>query len=184
MDEVSLRDEIKRLRKEIRWHRDQLGDYRCWLDDDKLYKALPNGDGIHCAPPPEEFRRLCEEFWQNRQRPDEPMVNNLVCDSHAQPLAIATADDADLNDMSSVALKVELKKIADAIFHHHDVPRSERRWEHDKALYLVLPEKRLAVWQLPERSCFLESCEHFNASCQQHPTKLHAWELPDETDHN
>lgn len=36
-------DEIERLQAAIRTHRDQKADDRCWMDDAKLYAALPEG---------------------------------------------------------------------------------------------------------------------------------------------
>jgi hypothetical protein len=38
-----LTAEVARLRAAIREHRDQRGDDRCWMDDETLYAALPEG---------------------------------------------------------------------------------------------------------------------------------------------
>src|SRR3989344_3813621 len=35
-------DQIKELRKVIRYHRDQIGDDRCWVDDYKVWNTLPD----------------------------------------------------------------------------------------------------------------------------------------------
>jgi hypothetical protein len=110
------------------------------------------------------------------------VVGHVIGDSRHESLTLDQIDDADgdLNTMDVGRLQKELEKLTQGIRRHHDVPRADRRWQHDKALYLLLPEQRLAVWQLPVRECFLESCEHFNESCQKNPIKLHAWEASDE----
>jgi len=38
-----LEDELVKLQNAIRKHRDQRGDDRCWMDDEELYKVLPEG---------------------------------------------------------------------------------------------------------------------------------------------
>lgn len=47
------KERIEELESAIRGHRDQRGDDRCWMDDEKLYEALPEGVG-------ESDRRLCD----------------------------------------------------------------------------------------------------------------------------
>lgn len=172
-----LRNDIKKWRHEIRWHRDQVGDNRCWLDDEKLYKSLPTKEGLQVAPSPDIFKKLCVEFWENRQCPTETTVVKMANDQN-HPAAVLSSDD-DLVAMTLEQLQVEWQKLFEGVRVHQLVPRHERRWHHDKELYFLLPEKQLAVWRLPNRDCFLESCEHFIESCQKHPSKLHAWE-PDE----
>lgn len=63
-----LQSEIMRLRSGIRYHRDQRGDDRCWLDDVKLYKLLPDSDQAEFKLPcREKFLSSCERFWESRQ---------------------------------------------------------------------------------------------------------------------
>ena len=66
-----LKEETKRLRAVIRYHRDQKGDDRCWVDDLRLYEALPEGaDGHDSALPTEEvFLENCKRFCRSRQVP-------------------------------------------------------------------------------------------------------------------
>lgn len=50
-----LREEVKKLRDVIRYHRDQKGDDRCWVDDLRLYETLPEGsEGYDSTLPPED----------------------------------------------------------------------------------------------------------------------------------
>jgi hypothetical protein len=60
--------EVERLRQAIRNHRDQRGDDRCWLDDEELYKALPEG---YTPPPRSETVELdcCRRYIATRHHP-------------------------------------------------------------------------------------------------------------------
>lgn len=165
---------IVRLRAAIRWHRDQVGDYRCWLDDDRVYKEA-SLEGCTSAPAEDAFAKLCEEFWCNRQRPGELAEAEVPTDSSAGALPPNTDSDRDLGYLSLSELEAEEARLRTGIAQHRTVPRSERRWQHDRDLYLLLPEKKLAVWRLPNRHVFLKSCAAFNRSCQQCPSKLHSW---------
>jgi hypothetical protein len=70
---ASLAYEVKRLQEAIRTHRDARGDDRCWLDDQALYAALPEGTQPNTTLPPEEkFLANCRRFWQARQNPGCP----------------------------------------------------------------------------------------------------------------
>lgn len=63
-----VKEELLKLRNGIRYHRDQKGDDRCWLDDVELYKLLPEQrDADFTLPPKDEFARDCARFWQSRQ---------------------------------------------------------------------------------------------------------------------
>src|SRR5688572_6257600 len=68
-------DEINDLKKlvlkyetAIRDHRDQKGDDRCWLDDEELYKTLPEG---YFPPARDTAVELCNcvKFITNRKNP-------------------------------------------------------------------------------------------------------------------
>lgn len=66
--------EVRRLRGGIRQHRDERGDDRCWLDDQRLYALLPDtGVAITTLPPKDVFLRSCERFWQTRQAHPEKL---------------------------------------------------------------------------------------------------------------
>lgn len=61
-------DEVERLRAAIRKHRDERGDDRCWMDDEELYKVLPEG----YTPPVRDTAVLlhnCRRFIALRQHP-------------------------------------------------------------------------------------------------------------------
>jgi hypothetical protein len=66
-----LKEEIRRLRDVIRYHRDQKGDDRCWVDDLRLYEILPEGAvGLDTTLPTEEvFLENCKRFCRSRQVP-------------------------------------------------------------------------------------------------------------------
>lgn len=66
-----LRAEIIRLRDAIRSHRDQRGDDRCWLDDEKLYAALPDGIPAKTQLDQELMLKNCARFIGTRQHPSD-----------------------------------------------------------------------------------------------------------------
>lgn len=60
--------EIERLRDAIRLHRDEKGHDRCWLDDERLYSVLPEGEKADMILPcREEFLANCARYWADRQ---------------------------------------------------------------------------------------------------------------------
>ena len=75
MSTLDLRDTIviqnkliEKLFSAIRKHRDQRGDDRCWLDDEELYKVLPEG----YEPPVRDScvqLELCKKFIECRHNP-------------------------------------------------------------------------------------------------------------------
>lgn len=74
LDSMSIEElklEAKKLRDSIRYHRDQKGDDRCWVDDLRLYEALPEGAVGHDSTLPTEeiFLTNCKRFCQSRQVP-------------------------------------------------------------------------------------------------------------------
>lgn len=72
--EAELIAEIHRLMTAIRRHRDYKGDDRCWLDDEELYSALPEG-----FTPPARGSRVellnCERYIQCRHNPATEYVS-------------------------------------------------------------------------------------------------------------
>jgi hypothetical protein len=61
--------ETLRLRSGIRDHRDQRGDDRCWLDDDKLYQLLPEKLPAPTAMDAELMLPNCKRFLATRVNP-------------------------------------------------------------------------------------------------------------------
>jgi hypothetical protein len=60
--------QIAHLQDAIRSHRDARGDDRCWMDDEELYKTLPEG----YTPPQRDSAvelQMCERFIRSRQHP-------------------------------------------------------------------------------------------------------------------
>lgn len=65
---------IAELEAAIRKHRDQRGDDRCWLDDEELYRTLPEG----YTPPARDCAvelENCEQFIRNRKNPATEYVS-------------------------------------------------------------------------------------------------------------
>lgn len=65
---------IRRLEDAIRKHRDQRGDDRCWMDDEELYKVLPEG---YTPPKRDSSVELehCKRFIQCRHNPATEYVS-------------------------------------------------------------------------------------------------------------
>lgn len=59
---------VFRLRQAIRIHRDARGDDRCWMDDDDLYRVLPEGYTPPARDTSVELDR-CRQFIASRQHP-------------------------------------------------------------------------------------------------------------------
>lgn len=77
-DEESVRAGILRrcyaMEQAVRKHRDQRGDDRCWVDDEELYKALPEG----YEAPERDCRvelALCERYIASRHHPGTEYVS-------------------------------------------------------------------------------------------------------------
>jgi hypothetical protein len=59
--------DCQRLRAAIHEHRSQWADDRCWLDDQKLYAVLGDGDlGDNTVGDPAAMRRNCDRFIAQR----------------------------------------------------------------------------------------------------------------------
>lgn len=75
-DWSSLRDECKRLRNAIRLHRDQVGDDRCILDDNKLYEILPEWKPVR-RHMPVNMPHQCKQFIFKRMNHSFTSVDEL-----------------------------------------------------------------------------------------------------------
>jgi hypothetical protein len=65
MGEDQLRGEILRLRGAIRYHRDQKMHDRCHVDDNRLYRLLPElTQADFSLPPEEEFFSECRLYYR------------------------------------------------------------------------------------------------------------------------
>lgn len=65
---------VKELENAIRAHRDQRGDDRCWMDDEALYKVLPEG----YVPPKRDVSveiKHCLQFISCRQNPQTEYIS-------------------------------------------------------------------------------------------------------------
>lgn len=160
-----LRAELLDIRRDIRWHRDQVGDDRCWLDDLKLYTHIPGylepyANGMQSR---RSFMMLCKRFYENRQNPTETARKR------------GGVDDAD-NDvcgMDRMAIATEIARLRAGI-RKHRAAGAGRTWRDDNSLYLLLPERLPAATRLPME--LLKNCAVFyEAKAKEHPPRIHSW---------
>jgi hypothetical protein len=65
-------DRIAELEAAIKQHRDQKLDDRCWLDDQKLYAVLKDGNtGDNSTPPMDAMLANCKRFLEKRCSPGD-----------------------------------------------------------------------------------------------------------------
>lgn len=98
------------LEAAIRRHRDQRGDDRCWLDDEELYRALPEG----FTPPQRDTAvelDLCKKFIQCRHNPATEYVSPQ---RRIEALEVALSKIIDLTGDSSAGFGVRCWEIANA----------------------------------------------------------------------
>lgn len=69
-----LPETAKAIMDAIRTHRDQRGDDRCWMDDEMLYSALPEGYARLEVDTAVELTR-CEQFIAHRHNPGTTYVS-------------------------------------------------------------------------------------------------------------
>jgi len=172
----AVHSQILELRKVIRYHRDQKGDDRCWLDDYVVWNSLPETKQVVRLPTYDEGMRKCRAFFKYR---NADAVDEIPADA---VLELAKWDD-DLAEMSSENLFYELNKLENAIRKHTYIAYRERTIEDDRILYSVLPEKIPADFCLPSEEDFLGTtrtdagCPQFWKSHQNCPEEhnLHQW---------
>lgn len=154
-----MRNHIKELRTAIRYHRDQTGDDRCWLDDHLVWNLLPELKQDVDLPGYEEGMKKCTSFFKCRNAISLPEIpQNAILDPAKW--------NEDLPIMNDLQLIAELEKLKMAIKRHHDIQNRERTLEDDKELYAVLPEKIPADFRLPSEEDFLGTTRT-NAGCPQ-----------------
>lgn len=160
-----LIDDIINLRNGIRNHRDQNGDYRCWLDDVALYRLLPDSAGLPIKLPPwPEMERKCKQFFDNRQCPKCPHTATVEKEDYDKTLKVMGTSD----------LEKELLRLQNAIRAHREKGEG-RTYEDDEKLYSKLPDGIKANTRLTGEK-FIPSCRRFWETRQnQHPQKLHEW---------
>lgn len=170
---------IKQFRCEIRWHRDQKGDDRCWIDDFRVWQLLEDSpsEPMH-LPLYESMMARCEAFYIHR-RSDTPDPLSMKANTDR-----ASWDD-DLLQMCASALYDELRRLQGAVRVHRDTA-SQRQLtiNDDRALYAILPECMPADFRLPSRAAFLEDivpnagCPAFwrsHQTCASDQHDIHRW---------
>lgn len=74
VEDSRMKARVEILESGIRQHRDEKGNDRCWLDDQRLYALLPEGPPEPQALPPiHEFIPNCVKYYYQRQ-PEQPEV--------------------------------------------------------------------------------------------------------------
>ena len=171
--------DIQRLRLAIRWHRDQKGDDRCWLDDGLLWKELADTPPEPTALPPyEEMMRRGRAFYTFRRADN---ADTAAVEANLDPAAW----DADLLGLADEALRIEYERLQNAIRTHRDIHDRERAIDDDRRLYSILPEQAPADFRLPKEANFLGEARaphagcpsfwrsHQSCTCEAH--SIHAW---------
>ncbi len=157
---------ILNLRYAVRWHRDQFGDDRCWLDDWRVYKFLPEGFKNE-LPSYEACMELCKQYKNFRTETKPPVPYESVTKNQL---------DIDLLYLSPSGLKYELEQICQAVRHHLNIGDGNRTASDDRLLYNILPDKIPANQSVPD----LENCKKFIKlkiqELEQNPkASLHFW---------
>ncbi|MDP3698311.1 MAG: hypothetical protein Q8R47_01860 [Nanoarchaeota archaeon] len=169
-------DTIKGLRKVIRYHRDQKGDDRCWVDDHLVWNSLPETKQVVKLPTYDEGMRRCRAFFKYRNA-------NSVDEISAAAVLDPAKWDNDLAGMNPGELTHEFSTLENAIRKHSYIVYRERTAEDDRELYSVLPEKIPADFRLPCEEDFLGTtrtdagCPQFWKSHEHCPGthNLHQW---------
>lgn len=155
----STLENIKTLRDSIRYHRDQKGDDRCWVDDYRLWALLPDTPPKPTALPPfPEMMKRCGAFYRYR-RADTP--DTIPADAVQNPIEW----DKDIESMTQVELEGELLRLQAAVRVHRDIQDRERTLEDDRELYRALPEMLTADFRLPPEPDFLGEARAPKAGC-------------------
>lgn len=170
----TLLDQIKTVRAAIRYHRDQKGDDRCWVDDERLWALLPDAPPEPRALPSfEDMMKKCGAFYHLR-RADVP--DPIPAQAQHDPLQW----DADLETMSEADAEQELSRLHEAARRHRSIQDRDLTIEDDRQLYRVLPEQLTADFRLPPEPDFLgeanapaAGCPSFWRSHQHCPNSTH-----------
>lgn len=152
LNDRELREAILERRKVIRWHRDQVGDDRCWLDDFLVWAMVEGSAQTPSSIPFNEGMGRCRGFYHcRRSDTKDPVPGDAILDPALW--------DTDLTDMDTRQLLRALARTQDSICRHRDVEKTKKRLrtiDDDRELYSALPEKIPADFRLPPEEEFLE----------------------------
>lgn len=173
---LSTKDQIIAIRAAIRYHRGQISDFRCWVDDLRLYEITGLADPQErTVPSTERFLQRCEAYWELRQRPAEIGRGSASLNSESAPLSIPQYSNQDLDQLSPHELAETLNSLIAVVSDHCAAGFLGRTHTDDEKLYAVLPEQTEWSSALPARHVFLTNCERFCAHCQKRPEDLLDW---------
>ncbi|MCB0353946.1 MAG: hypothetical protein KDD64_10490 [Bdellovibrionales bacterium] len=169
-------ERIRAIRCAIRLHRDQIGDYRCWVDDEVLYhQCLPELTSMEPElPSVKEFHANCQAFFKKRQNPSD-QGKAIPLDSSIGPLELSYREslDIDLSGREPQDLDRVWEELLQAIRVHRLKGVLERTYTDDAELYSVLPEKSPALTALPPEELFLgRNCPAYNEHCHRYPEEF------------
>lgn len=172
LDKSQLMKAIKDRRKAIRYHRDQIGDDRCWLDDGLVWAALNTTPAEpKVLPDYEKMMEHCSAFFYKRQEKEFDQIKDQMDE---------TKWDEDLHRLDETGLLNELLKLQTTILEHRERGQLNLTVADDKKLYEILPEGLKADFRLPSEAAFLggtvdpcAGCPNFWKSHQSCGTKQH-----------
>lgn len=155
--------EIRRLilerRLAVRWHRDQEGHERCFLDDDRLFAFLD--DTVPRILPSSRDKRmeLCAEYYEACSTYEPP--------ESVEPAGTVFVYDADLDQRSAGQLLGVFITIQSAIVRLRNITDRPRTPSDYARLYeQTLPEKIAANFKLPPQDEFLYGTGHLEEGCE------------------
>ena len=164
IDTRKLRQQIVAWRDIIRWHRDQVGDDRCWLDDWRVYEVVleeikPQWPGV------ENCLILCHQYHTDRSSPLPPRCRRGEVKKEL---------DEDLRPLNHMELLVVMAHLYAVVNIHYKIGDGQRTKEDDLRLYAVLPDGILPDQRLPVWEVFQLGCEEF-ISTPDREQRLHEW---------
>ncbi len=172
-------------RQVIRYHRDQKGDDRCWVDDYLVWGMVK---GQADRPPALSFTAnmaRCRQYYRLRSTTEaDPIPPDAILDKRLWDVDLKGILKGMRKYSSSFQLIRLLYDYQILIISHYEPPYKVHTFHTDRMLYSILPEKVPADFRLPPRKEFLHdrgspcsSCPSFWKSHERctKPCDLHRW---------
>lgn len=143
----------------LRYHRSQLGDDRCFIDDFRvtaMVEGLPTIESVVTSP--EVGMQMCRDFYRFRRSDTrDPIL--------AGAILTPALWDYDIYRMDHIQHLDELEKIQLGIFKFGSIKDRPKTIDDDRELYSLLPEKLPADFRLPPEPEFLGEAAAPKAGC-------------------